>query len=336
MRRPVQLAIAVLAVAVLAACGGGDAEGEAEPTGALERALAQARPLMTTGASGAAVTSASGPFAGAAPHHMELSAEVRIEPSSGVQRLEIRRIIDRGAGGAFRLVDRRTWTTPSVFPDNAPRVAEDRIEVVYDGKAIAMRRGDSAWIERDALGGYPERVLASAYDLDDLVLGSFADYLRWTPLIASETRPDTVAGLPVEWAAAGLDPSVAPRPMAADELAALRDHTSNWTAWVAATHRPMRVDGEVARTKAGELALGKLEVVGIASVEGTEAPFVMRISAVVAPLAAAKAGEAATAADAKAAFELPAERLPEARPRTWKMIEDVLGTDLAPVYQPRP
>lgn len=308
--------VRVLALVVLLAACSDDAESG--PTGALEAALVRARPAATSDEATARI---AGSLAAAAPHHMEITAELRIEPAGGVQRLQIARTIDRGPKGAFRIADRRTWSLPSVFPGNEPKVVDDRVTSVFDGAALAIRRADGPWVERDTLDGHAGRLLDAAYDLDGLVLGAFEDYLDWVERPADETHPAVVAGLPVRWFGARLDPSVQPKVLDPEALAALRDHVDRWPAWVAATHRPMRVDGEVAKDSRGELVLGQLEVVGIATVEGQDAPFVLRVAVTVAP------------APSDATFALPAERLPVNRPRPWKMIESVLGDDLTPAYR---
>jgi len=312
---PVRLGFLSL-VFLLVACG----ETPDGPSGALERALLEARPAQ---ASQEASDRIAGSLEAAAAHRMDIDAELRIEPPSGVQRLQITRRIERDGHpkGAFRSEDKRRWSLPSVFPGNDPKVVEDRVSAIFDGTTLVMQRADGPWIERDTLDGLPSRILTNLQDLDGLVLGAFSVYLRWVERPADETHPAVVAGLPVRWFGARLEPSIQPKALDAASLAALRDSTHDWPQWVAATHRPMRVDGEVAKDAKGELVLGKLEVVGIATVEGHDAPFVARVAVTVGPLLG------------DASFELPRERLPVNRPRTWKMIEDVLGDDLAPVYK---
>ncbi|MCC6623381.1 MAG: hypothetical protein IT385_19130 [Deltaproteobacteria bacterium] len=323
MRRLARLACSALAPILLivpilagAACG----ESTEDPPGALEQAIARARPLWTPG------QELPRPMAGSGPHRMIARVALRLDvgpPASGPQRLEITRTIERGPQQAYQIEDRRAWTSPSAHEGNPPQTHEDRVTGRFDGKAFAERRGDGPWIERDVMDGHAERFLARAYDLRALVLDGLGDYLRWRDVPAGPERPASVAGLPVTWREVTLDPAVRPRVMTADELRALRDHARDWPAWVAATHRPMRVDGALAFTAAGDVAMGRIEAVGVAAVDGVEAPFGMTLEVDVARL------------DDKASFVLPAERLPAARPRPWKMIEDVLGDDLAPIYRPR-
>lgn len=314
---PSSLIAALVAAALVGplACGGDDDEAAGES--AFAQAIARTRPAWTP------EQEPTRPLSGSGPHAMTLRAELRLDAPAGTQRLEITRVVQRGPGHAYTLLDRRAWTTPSVHADNPPRTHVEEVASRFDGARFAGRRGDGPWLERDTLDGHAERVLAAAYDLQTLVLGGLGDYLAWRDLPPNEERPATVAGLPVTWREASLDTAVRPRVMNDAELRALREHTRDWTAWVGATHQPTRVSGRVAFTEAGLVALGELELVGVARVDGVEAPFLVRLSVNVDKL------------DPKASFTLPADALPATRPRPWKMIEDVLGDDLSPVYRPR-
>ena len=305
-RPPLLLALALaLAGGAAAACGDQTPGGEL----ALRQALAS-----TAGRTEGRLNPTPGPLDGAAPHRMIMHCTIRLEAPGGARLVEITRALDRGAGGRFHLVDDRVATEPDL-----PRVDDGR-EAIYDGDRLASRRRYGPWIERDLLYGGGERLLREAYDLATGVLQAFGDYIRWQ----EEPAPDEqLAGLAVRRAAASLDPRVAPKPLDKGALAALRDHATHWPVWVAATHRPSRVEGTLARTKAGEVVAGKLEISGIATVEGTQAPFSVSIDYAVSDLPKG------------ATFAVPPNVLPEARERTWRMIQDVLGDDLTAPYRPR-
>jgi len=313
----VRAASCVIGVIVSALAAGAGGESEGDPPGALEQAIARARPPWMPG------QELPRAMAGAGPHRMVVTAALRLDAPSGPQRLVITRTIDRGPKQAFAVEDGRAWTTPSVHEGNPARTHEDRVVGRFDGRAFAERRGDGPWLERDVMDGHAERFLQRAYDLKALALEGLGDYLRWQDIAPGPDRPATVAGVPVTWREVTLDPAVRPRALPAEELAALRQHTRDWPVWIAATHRPMRVDGRLAFTAAGDIAMGRIEAVGVATVDGVEAAFGLTLEVAVSRL------------DDKVSFELPADRLPADRPRTWKMIEDVVGEGLGPIYRAR-
>ncbi|PKN57336.1 MAG: hypothetical protein CVU56_11425 [Deltaproteobacteria bacterium HGW-Deltaproteobacteria-14] len=243
---------------------------------------------------------------------MTVQCTITLAGGAGARAVAITRTIDRGDGGRFRVRDERSVTEPDL-----PATADGR-EALFDGSRFATRRRFGPWIERDVLYGGRERELREAYDLADGVLLAFGDYIRWKEDPRSEER---LAGLTVRWAAATLDPRVAPRPLDKAALAALRDHATNWPAWVAATHRPRQIEGALARTREGEVVAGQLEVSGDALVEGVGNAFTISVRYAVSDL------------PKTVSFEIPEDVLPEARERTWRMIGGVLGDDLAPAYR---
>ncbi|TNF29038.1 MAG: hypothetical protein EP329_16635 [Deltaproteobacteria bacterium] len=284
-------------------CGDGAAGGDL----ALQQALAS-----TAGRTEGRFSPSPRPLDGARPHRLTVTATIALTSPDGERKVEITRRVDRGDGGRFRVVDEREASLPVL----GTRV--DGREAVFDGARFASRRRFGPWIARDLLNGGHERALREAYDLGAGVLAAFGDYVTWKE---DPSKDERLAGLPVRWAAASLNRRVAPRPLAADALAALRDHVDHWPAWVAATHKPTRIGGAVARTKAGELVAGELEIGGEATVEGVPASFSVKLRYAVTDL------------PKKASFALPDDVLPEARGRTWRMIQDVLGDDLGAPYR---
>ncbi len=132
-----------------------------------------------------------------------------------------------------------------------------------------------------------------------------------------------LGGARVTWSSVDLDPAVRPRALSEAELAALRDHDPTVASWIAATHRPTRVHGELAKNDKGVVVAARIAIDGEApGIEGP-ATFSLELSEGVAVL------------PGDATFELPAERLPESRERPWRMIEDVLGDGLLPPYKAR-
>ena len=295
-----------------AACTG-DAAG---PEGALEQALARAR------APAEAANDAARRPATRTTSRLELAMEAASGPSMTVSNhaLVIDRRVDEDALGRFRVRDSRLHRSPSAADPAVPEECRAAIEAVFDGHALAMRVGEGEWIERAVLDGLPARTLARASDLAGFVTSAWADYLQYRPLAADERHPGTVGGQRVSWVAVGVDPAVRPRALPAAELISLRDHDPSLPLWVAATHRPTRIEGELARTEAGAVVAGTLRVEGDTALSEGNARFVVTLSLAVDPL------------PAEADFTLPEERLPESRERPWQMIEDVLGEGLLPPY----
>lgn len=313
--RPTLLALCAALVTV--GCGPVDeAEGEA----ALEAALAA---TWTAGANGEADAGGARalPLEDASPHRASMDTSFDLIEGPGRHRMvRLLRTVDRGPAGAFRVVDERAFVDPEV---NVEGTDEGR-EGVYDPASdrFVVRRRWGPWMERETLGGHHRSYLRAAYDGAPDLLGAFGSYLRWVP--TGET--ERLAGVDVRWERAELDLAVAPRPLDADALLALRDHEAHWKAWLAATHRPRAVTGRVAFRQGGprEVVAGELDIQGDARVEGREhrfhAGFRYRVEAL----------------PARATFTVAAgERVLSARrPRPWKMIRDVLGDALSEVYQP--
>ncbi|MCA9513761.1 MAG: hypothetical protein KC635_02355 [Myxococcales bacterium] len=302
-------AVAIALVAVAApACGDGAASGEV----ALRAALATS---AGKGGEVGALAPVAVPLRAASPHRMTLTATIALELPGGARTVTVSRTIDRGAAGRFRVADARTVEEPG------RDALSDARDGVYDGERFASRRGVGPWVERDVLRGGHWRFLADAYALGEDVLRGFKSYLVAKEDPASD---ETLAGMPVRWSALSLDARVRPQPLSDAELAALRDHETNWVAWLGATHRPTKVSGAVARAKeTGELVAGKVEIAGEATVEGTRAPFRITVE------------QKVTALPEGTKLALPDDVLPAARPRTWKMIEEVLGDDLLAPYTRR-
>lgn len=303
-------------------------EGE---VGALERALAKARPMHEVVDP---ATAATRPWDGGVPlpdlvaHRLESELKVVVTFGDTVQALTISRSIAR-EGRRFRFVERRVHREPSLADPAASLETATRFEVVFDGERLASKRGTGPFIERDARDGLPARLLTHAHDLAPMVFASFGDYLTETP---SPGRAAELAGLRPEWRALSLDPTVRPRTMNEVELNALRDHDENVFAWAAATFRPTKVVGRVGRL-GGEPLECELSFAG-----GVRGPanaggggFTLELTQRVSPLA--ESAIATLSERAPADFSIPKDALPADRPRPWKMIEDVLGDELLPPYR---
>lgn len=309
MTRPAPLFCLPLLVAC--ACTS-DATG---PGGALEKALAHAH-------AGAVDRDASSPAATIAPTRVEARLTLTFSASAGRHSLVIERHVDRDRD-RFRVTDARAHTSPAVADATVETTARDRVESIFDGRALAWKRGDGQWIERDVLDGLAQRMLAEAGNLADFTLGAFTDYLRTHSLAAGGDRPDTLGGVRVSWSSVDLDPAVRPRALSEAELTALRDHDRTVASWIAATHRPTRIQGELARDDRGTVLAARVTIEGETPLPEGPAKFTLALDQ----------GVAALPADAT--FELPADRLPESRERPWRMVEDVLGQGLLPPYKPR-
>lgn len=304
-RAYVILALVMALPALAPACGDGAASGEA----ALRAALA----TSAGRAGGGELAPVLVPLRAATPHRMVVTATIALELPGGARTVTVTRTVDRGAAGSFRVADARTVAEPGRDE------LRDGRDGVYDGERFASRRGVGPWVERDVLRGGHWRFLAEAYALGEDVLRGFASYVLSKEDPASD---ELLAGMPVRWSALSLDGRVRPEPLPEARLVALRDHETNWVAWLQATHRPTRVSGAVARAKAtGELVAGQVEIAGDALVEGVRAPFRVAVQQKIEPLPQG------------AAFALPDGVLPAARARTWKMVEDVLGDELLAPYR---
>ena len=293
----------------------GCSEQSASATAALEEALAGTRQADDP----ASATASRRPLAGSQPHQLQMDGVFVLLPGPGgpghsVQTL---RNVSRGEGRAFRIEDSRFWKDRHVAPDGRL----DGRESVFDGEHLAVRRSWGPWMERETVGQQQERLLREAYDIAPAVLGAFGSYLRFEPDPEGET---TLAGMKVMWERASLDKSVGPRPMDKEALVALREHTENWKAWLAATHTPNRIEGRLARRTDGtaEVVAGNLLIEGIGRWDGREREFRLSVTYEMSPLSP------------QASFDMPKDRLPPTRERPWKMVKSALGDDLLPPYRP--
>lgn len=292
--------------AALAACNS-DATG---PEGALEQALARARP--------------DEPAVGQVRPEAARRTLTRLEmglTSGASQTLTIDLRLDEDGAGRFRVRDTRTLVAPSAADPAVMEEHRDGVEIVFDGAALALRHGEGPWIERDVLDGLPARKLSEAGEPARFVMAAFGDYLRFEPLVDDARLPGRIGARPARWVTVTLDPAVRPRALPEAELTALRDHDPSVPLWVAATHRPTRAEGEIARADDGTMLAGRLRLEGETALPEGPARFVVALAIEVAPL------------PGDASFVLPAERLPEARERPWRMVEDVLGQGLLPPYR---
>lgn len=297
-----------------------DASG---PEGALEQALAHARP-GATGDRAASPTRTP-------PTRVEASLTLTFVRPDGSYSLAMHRTIDR-QDGRFRVVDERAFTAPSVVDPKVPLTRREVVESRFDGAAFAWRRGTGQWIERDARDGLPQATLDEALGLGTFALDAFGDYLVPTPRAPDVDHPPSLGGVAARWSSLALDPQIRPRALSPEDLTALRDHEPTVAKYLAATHRPTQVHGLVARATpaaaaptgglptAGRVLAIELDLEGQASFDEGTSPFSLALSQKVLPL------------PDDVAFDLPAERLPDTRERPWKMIEDVLGERLLPPY----
>lgn len=313
------------------ACGGDGEADDSGELGALERALAKARPMHEVVDPMAATTrpwEAGVPLPALVAHRLEAELKVAVTFGDKAQTLTISRSIAR-EGRRFRFVERRVHREPSLADPAASLETATRLEVIFDGERLALKRGTGPFIERDARDGLPAKLLTQAHDLAPSVFSSFGDYLGETP---SPGRAAEIAGLKPQWRALSLDPAVRPRTMDEAELAALRDHERHVFAWAAATFRPTKVVGRVGRL--GEEPLEcELSLAG-----GVRGPansggggFTLELNQRVSPLS--ESAIASLPERAPADFTIPKDALPPDRPRPWKMIEDVLGDELLPPYR---
>ncbi len=298
----------VVAALLAVACG-------TDPVGGGERALEEA--LATSRGEVSPEARVWGaeppPLAGASPHRMTVEASFSLRVGDKeTQTVTIARRIDR-RGDAFRIDERHALAHPQLTDGEY----EDGREAVFDGRRFATRRKWSPWIERDTLYGGHATAIREAYGLAEPVLTAYEPWLRWVP-VAGEPE---LAGLPVRWSSAQLDPGGAPPSATPAALAAQRDNQRAWPQWLGATHRPQRVVGSVAhRVGSSEVVALELKIEGTATVEGKQAPFTLTLT--MKPEALPEDADLA----------LPDEVLPARRPRPWQMVEEVLGDALNPIY----
>ena len=285
-----------------------------EDTGleALEEALSGTRTLETRHGAGAQAP----PLANAGPHRSTIRVSLTLSGEDpGYRRISIDREISRGERGAFRIKDRRRWTEPALPVSGY----DDGRDVLYDGERLLIRRMGAPWAEREAMGGHPERLLSEAYAMSRSIQSAFAHRLKWKP---SKDAPPALAAANVSWFTASLNlRGAAPEPLTG-ALETDRDHEKHWAQWWGATHLVDEVEGSMARLAGSDdWIAGSLVLKGKATVDGVTQDFTLRYSASVEPSVPAKT------------FAIPEDVVPATRPRTWRMIEDVLGDELAPIYR---
>lgn len=305
--------ISPLLIVVVAACTS-DATG---PEGALEQALARARPMASDASPDDIAVARSAT-------RLEARLSLAFTTASTRESLLIERNVER-AVDQFRIRDSRAHTSPSAADPKVDVTARERVESVFDGRAFAWRRGDGQWIERDVLDGLPTRTLTAATGLADYVVRAFADYFEVKAMPGDADHPTTLGGGKVQWSRITLDPAVRPLALSADELQALRANSATTIRWIAATHRPTRVSGELARDTAGHVVAATLSIEGATTLPDGPATFAITLTQGFKDL------------PSDTSFLLPVDRLPESRERPWLMIEDVVGDALLPPYaRPKP
>lgn len=300
-------------VAALLAASGCAPDPEAVDDRAVAEALEGTRPPAEEGPG----STEPRPLDEAEPHRAIVEGELRVETLAEGEpdrRMRTRRVIDRGPGRSYRVVDERRWTDPRV----APTGTTDGREGVYDGEHFAVRRRWGPWMRRETFSGYEERFLRRAYDVAPAVLRAFEPYIRWR----KTGRRERIAGVSVRWVVAELDEAVAPRELGDETLEALRNHDNRWTGWMAGTHRPTRIEGRLARTDdgEGEVVAGRLEIAGKATAADRARRFELMLRHEVEPL------------PDDASFEMPDDAMPARRPRVWRTIRQVLGDSLREAY----
>jgi hypothetical protein len=297
------------ALAVLMACSPSPEHTDAA---ALEAALAGTRSVAAPHGAGAEPP----PLADAGPHRSTIRLSLTLGAGgSGYRRITIERVIDRGPGGAYRIKDRRRWTDPAL-PVNG---YDDGRDILYDGKGLYIRRLGAPWMARETVGGHPERLLRDAYAMSPSIHAAFDHAIAWSPVADA---PPALGAANVSWFEAKARPAaLAPKP-ATGSLAGDRDHAKHWTRWWGATHEVETVQGRMARLgDSNHWVAGTLELSGKATVDAITERFQLRYAASVEPR---------TGSDS---FKAPADAQPATRPRTWRMVEDVLGDALEPIYR---
>ena len=259
------------------------------------------------------------PLDDAEPHHLRMSGTFvlrEVGKSSG-RSVQLSREVYRGKGGRYRIEEIRSWSDPVVAPEGR----EDGRTIVFDGERLAVRRSWGPWMEREIVGGQQTRLLAQAHDIGTSVLEAFAPYMRFSKDAEGDK---TLAGMNVRWERVSLDHSVSPKPLDPKALSALREHTEDWTTWLAATHKPSRIEGRIARRLEGDRALiaGRLDLEGTAQRGAERRDFLLLLNYEIAPLPPA------------ISFDLPETMTPARRDRPWKMVKEALGEDLLAPYKP--
>ncbi len=313
---------------VFTACSADDG-----PEGALEAALSRARPMPGPSDSPTTTWASPVPLRGLRNHALDVDLSLRLVSPRGAQALVITRHIER-RDRMFRVSETRSHEEPSAA-DSAKTLAQsERFEAVFDGVRIAVRRGEGPFIERDARDGLPTRTLVRLHDLAPFLLTALKDDIRLEPLAPDETTPSTVEGVPVTWRRVVF--LVEPERREPLDLMALRQRESTLPQWLGESVVVTRGGGRVAFVDAPDLVDGggrpkpeaallvDLALEGEAKLGAgdTRQPFSLSLKQRVSLLV-------------ETTFELPPERLPERRERTWKMIDEVLGDELLPPYRAR-
>ena len=300
---------ALLSVWLFALLLGCEAPGSTSGRGALETALSTCGTETVLGAPGVL------PRHGAGRHRDVMSLRILIGDEGTGLSLLLERIVDRDAGGSFKSTDSRVVRTPWW----AGRVLEEGREGIHIADTFATRRTGAPWIMREVLEGEPWTWLQDTYDIAPTLRKAFGGYFVWTE--ASPPTSERLFGMEVTWSRISLDEGVAPAPLDQRTLDLLRDHETHWAAWLAATHRPERVQGRLARaTTTGEVVAGDLDIVGTVTIDQEERRFELEL----------RYGVESLPEDVS--FRIPEGAYPTERPRIWRMVEGVMGEDLAPIY----
>ena len=257
------------------------------------------------------------PMKGAQPHHLRMSGTFvlrQVGAGSG-RSIEITREVFRGKKQAFRIEERRFWTDPVVAPEGR----QDGRQVIYDGNALAVRRSWGPWMDRETVGDPQSELLRDAHDMGPSVLEAFGPYMSFRDDPEGEV---TLAGMPVRWQRIGLDSAVAPKPLDAEALAALREHNEDWKIWMAASHKPLSIKGRIARRLDGpqELVAGTITIEGIGTFDSQRRDFMVLLNYEIGPL------------PPHVSLTAPKDRLSARRDRPWKMVKEALGDELLPPY----
>ena len=277
---------------------------------ALKEALSRARPAHALKHGGGA---RQVPFSILPMHRATIVFRFTI--GTGTQereRVSFRRTIARASGGKFALAETRTWSNPTL----AKKGTDDGRSAIYDGKRFLSKRRWGPWKERAHWRGEQRGFLADAYDVFPTVLKAFAPYISW-----SDGEKDKVLGLNAQQKIATLNTTPKLPEKSIEEIRALRQREDGFAAWMALTHRPEEITGELWQLDSDPQAhIGKLAIRGNAEYEGQRLPFEVEIEVSVKRLKDTKA------------FKMPRRVLPEGRTRVWSMVRDVLGKSLNPVY----
>jgi len=290
---------------VLLGCSSDDVN-QAKLDEALSRARADDAPRVTR-------QGRSVPFASLPAHVATLTLQFTVgKGTMSRDRVSIRREVTRGAGGKYVIRDERTWSNP----DLALRGVDDGRNVIFNGERLVSQRRWGPWKERDFWRGEHLDLLAAAYDIFPAMTEAFKPYLSWT-----DPEKTTLLGRSAEKRIATYNTTPVMERLTKEQISGLRKKEGGWAQWIAQTHRPEEIYGEVIRVKGEDQVLtGQITITGTAEVDGQRHPFSVSLTMKVTPL------------QRKNAFALPKRILPKGRARTWSMITQVLGDALNPIY----